>query len=71
VLRGHGRTVTSVGFSPDGRRLISNAEDSAKVWDAETGRELVTLPSQPGQVVVSSDGKRLLFGSRIFYLKPD
>ncbi|CCO35245.1 Vegetative incompatibility protein HET-E-1 [Rhizoctonia solani AG-1 IB] len=33
--------VTSVDFSPNGMRLVSGSIDSVKIWDAQTGEELV------------------------------
>jgi WD40 repeat protein len=35
-LTGHRDVVNNVGFSPDGRRLISSSLDSLRVWDAQT-----------------------------------
>ncbi len=44
TLRGHYGLVTSVAYSPDGKRLATASVDqTAKVWDAETGEELLTL----------------------------
>jgi len=59
TLKGHTCIVTSVGFSPDGKRIVSggidqrkNAEGNVrplggsgefKVWDADTGQELFTV----------------------------
>src|SRR5438445_10994547 len=38
------RWIRSVAVSPDGRRIATGSEDrTAKVWDAATGRELLTL----------------------------
>jgi WD40 repeat protein len=48
-----------VSFSPDGKRLAS----SGKVWDSQTGEELLSLKGQPwlaGSLVFSPDGKRLI-----------
>jgi WD40 repeat protein/serine/threonine protein kinase len=46
MLRGHeGGIITSVGFSPDGKRIISSCQGDATVrlWDAETGVNLAPL----------------------------
>jgi WD40 repeat protein/basic membrane lipoprotein Med (substrate-binding protein (PBP1-ABC) superfamily) len=52
-----------VAFSPDGTRLATASLDkTAKVWDAASGKELLTLRGHTGQVmsvVFSPDGKRL------------
>jgi hypothetical protein len=38
--------VTSVAFSPDGKRLLTgSADDTLRLWDAQTGRELCTMVS--------------------------
>ena len=44
TLKGHSGPVTSAAFSPDGRRVVTASwDDTAKIWDAETGKELLTL----------------------------
>jgi WD40 repeat protein/DNA-binding SARP family transcriptional activator len=58
------KQAPGVAFSPDGTRLASMGVDgTAKVWDASTGQELLTLPGEPGDsglvVAFSPDGKLL------------
>jgi hypothetical protein len=44
ALTGHGDQVTSAAFSPDGKRVVTASDDTtARIWDAETGREIVSL----------------------------
>ncbi|MBI3862822.1 MAG: Gfo/Idh/MocA family oxidoreductase [Planctomycetia bacterium] len=44
VLDGHTRIVSAVAFSPDGRMLATgSADESIKLWEVDTGRELRVL----------------------------
>src|SRR5262245_54428409 len=67
TLKGHIQNVSSVTFSPDGKRLASGSPDrTVKLWDAVTGQELLTLQGHGGvvsSVAFSPDGKRLATGS--------
>jgi WD40 repeat protein/serine/threonine protein kinase len=67
TLRGHSARVTSVAFSPDGRRIVTASVDqTAKVWEAASGRELLTLKGHAGgvrSVAFFSDGQRIVTGS--------
>jgi len=62
-LRGHNGEVQSVAWSPDGKRLATGSEDkTAKVWDAETGKELLTLSGHTGSIASvawSPDGRHI------------
>jgi WD40 repeat protein len=62
TLRGHADSVTGVAFSPDGKRLATASWDyTAKVWDAESGKELLTLRGHAAsvdRVAFSPNGKR-------------
>src|SRR5206468_995552 len=61
TLEGHTSSVTGVAVTPDGRRAVSASPDNTlKVWDLESGRELRTLEGHSGSVTgvaVSSDGR--------------
>lgn len=53
--------VWRVFFSQDGRRFCSGGEAStARVWDAENGKELLAIPSRVYRAGFSSDGQRLV-----------
>jgi WD40 repeat protein len=73
-LQGHTLAVTSVAFSPDGKRIASGAKESyisgesgeLKVWDAQTGRQTLELKGHTygvTSVCFSPDGTRLAGGS--------
>ncbi|HLJ95396.1 MAG TPA: protein kinase [Gemmataceae bacterium] len=64
TLKGHTDVVDSVAYSPDGKRLASASRGEVKVWDAQTGQELLNLPGRGWGVVFSPDGKRLASGTR-------
>jgi len=57
----------SVGFSPDGQRVFTGCGDGAtRLWDAVTGRPLLTLKGHTDwvtRVAFSRDGLCLVTGS--------
>jgi WD40 repeat protein len=73
-------SVISVCFSPDGKKVITgNAGNTVRIWDAETGKELLKLKKRHNRKLVdksrelnpicvfsvcfSPDGKKILTGS--------
>lgn len=75
TLIGHTSGVYGVTFSPDSagrhgdRPLLATASEdgTAKVWDANTGQELITLTVQPLgllDVAITPDGKYLATAGR-------
>ncbi len=64
TLRGHSSPVRAVAFSANGKRLATASGDgTAKLWDAESGKELLTLRGVVWGVAFSPDGKRLATAS--------
>ena len=64
TLNGHTDQVWNAVFSPDGKLIASGSEDgTAKIWDAATGKELLTLKASTNRGVngvdFSPDGKTL------------
>jgi WD40 repeat protein len=57
----HTSMVMGIGWSPDGKRLVSSStDDTTRIWDAETGAELLTLTTPGDWYTIpdwSPDGK--------------
>src|SRR5262249_15161965 len=78
TFKGHTSAVVSLAFSPDSKRVIRSvsrpggqgppeAPVEVKVWDAETGQEILLLKGDSrfgDSVAYSPDGKRLATLSR-------
>jgi uncharacterized caspase-like protein len=67
ALKGHGKGVTQVAFSSDGRLLASSSTDSTiKIWDVTTRRELRTLTGHGANIdslAFSADSRLLASAS--------
>jgi hypothetical protein len=59
--------VTSIAVTHDGMRMVTGSVDgTVRLWDAVSGRELLTLKGHTGpvwSVAVTADGRRLVTGS--------
>ena len=68
ILAGHGDSVRDIAISPDGRRIASaSADQTAKIWDIETGENVLTLTGHEGPVEAvkfSPDGQHVATASR-------
>lgn len=65
----HTHFVTSVAFSPDGRRVLTGSSYEAKLWDVGTGEEIRTLSGHTvhlGDVAFSPDGTRVVTAGRLY-----
>lgn len=66
-MDGHAKALISGVFSPDGHRILTTSFDNtAKLWDVETGRELITIFTARGDRNLmtgnfSRDGRRAFF----------
>ena len=67
TLRGHTGTVWSTAFSPDGTRIVTaSVDNTARIWDATSGRELATLRGHTflvNSAAFSPDGTRIVTAS--------
>ena len=67
ILKGHTLALGDLAYSPDGLHVATASYDrTAKVWEAATGKELVTLGGHGATVeavAFSPDGKFLATGS--------
>src|SRR5271157_6295054 len=63
TLRGHRDWIGRIAWSPDGRKLASpSADETIRLWDAETGQCLRTLDGHQGGVISAAfdpDGRSL------------
>lgn len=68
VLGTHTHPVRDVVISPDGRRVVSAADDATlRVWDLASGAELMVLKGHESEVLAVAafpDGRRIASGSR-------
>ena len=67
TLEGHSDSVNAVAVTADGKRAISGSDDNTlKVWDLTTGKELFSLIGHRysvNAVAITADGKQVISAS--------
>ena len=67
ALQGHSDAILSLNLNPNGKKIVSGSADKTlKVWDATTGKEILTINGHEGSVKsvsYSPDGKKIVSGS--------
>jgi WD40 repeat protein len=51
MLAGHQGLVIDIAVTADGRIVSASTDNTAKVWGADCGRELLTFAGHSGQVL--------------------
>ena len=71
ILKGHGETVYSIAFTPDGKYAVTGSFDkSIKLWEVPSGKDVRTYTGAAGHkdlilsVAFSPDGKSIASGSQ-------
>ena len=60
LFTGHTGLVLYTAIDPSGERVATcSLDNTVKIWDLETGTELLKLEGGPGDIRFSSDGKLL------------
>jgi len=64
TLKGHGRDVYCLAFSPDGKRLAAGGNELVSLWDVKAGKIQTTFKDcgSVGSVAFSPSGKTLYAG---------
>ncbi len=64
IFSGHTGPVLSASFSPDGKRILTGSlDDTIRIWDVKTGRQLSSMEANDSiSVSFSPDGRQILAG---------
>jgi WD40 repeat protein len=58
----HTTWLNSVAYASDGQRIVSASDEGTKVWEAASGKELLSLPGRANTAAISPDGQRIVAG---------
>lgn len=58
--------LNTVDLSPDGKRAITLDDNTGRIWDVESGKEVIRLAGIRGEPVFSPDGNHLLAGMELW-----
>jgi WD40 repeat protein len=59
VLQGHrGKSLRCTAFSPDETRLATSTINEVKIWDTESGQEILTLPMNDSPEIAEERAKK-------------
>ncbi len=62
VLKGHKTTVRALAVSPNGKRIASiGSYENLRIWDAATGQELLSFPTDAHHLSFSPNGEQLAY----------
>lgn len=59
-------SAEALSFGPDGKTMGALVRGNVRLWEVETGKELLTLTGPYGGFAISPDGKTLAFGEIAF-----
>lgn len=67
TFKGHTSGIQTFDFSPDGLKIVSSDEDHMKVWDVQTGKEILFIEDQRSESISFISNKKFLTGTVFLY----
>jgi len=66
TVRLHTDSINAIAITPDGQKVVSSSDNTLKVWDLKTGKELQILQGHSesvNAVAITRDGQKVVSGS--------